>query len=164
MVGEPSIAPLRTEDLAWLTALNKACLPAVNDLDAGALGGLVAAAVYARSVWRGGQPLGALIAFGPEAEYDSLNFLWFRERFPDFLYIDRVMVDDAARGLGIGQLLYRDIAAFGQGTYAMLACEVNERPPNPGSMRFHEKLGFAVAGRQQTEGGAKSVALLTKPL
>ena len=160
----PSIRPLNDGDLNWLAALNKACLPAVNDLDATALGRLVAQSAYARSVWRADRPVGALIAFDPAAAYDSLNFLWFKERYGDFLYIDRVMVDDAARGLGIGQLLYRDIAEFGQGRYAMLSCEVNERPPNPGSMRFHEKLGFTVAGRQQTEGGAKSVALLTKAL
>jgi predicted GNAT superfamily acetyltransferase len=46
----------------------------------------------------------------------------------------------------------------------MLACEVNERPPNPVSMRFHETLGFSSVGRQTTEGGAKTVVMMTKPL
>ena len=41
-----------------------------------------------------------------------------------------------------------------------ITCEVNTRPANPDSMAFHERLGFREVGRQQTEGGAKEVALL----
>ena len=46
----------------------------------------------------------------------------------------------------------------------LLACEVNEQPPNPASMAFHERFGFAAVGRQETEGGTKQVALMEMPL
>jgi predicted GNAT superfamily acetyltransferase len=28
-----------------------------------------------------------------------------------------------------------------------LCCEVNVEPPNPGSLRFHERIGFAEVGQ-----------------
>ncbi len=38
-----------------------------------------------------------LIAFDQDADYDSPNFLWFRERFERFVYVDRIAVAPAAR-------------------------------------------------------------------
>ena len=61
----------------------------------------------------------------------------------------------------MGQTLYSDAIQAARQRGTMLCCEVNERPSNPGSMRFHQKFGFVPAGRQETEGGKKSVVLLT---
>jgi predicted GNAT superfamily acetyltransferase len=36
-------------------------------------------------------------------------------------------------------------------------------PPNPGSLAFHERLGFKQVGVRQEEGGAKAVALMERP-
>jgi hypothetical protein len=36
----------------------------------------------------------------------------------------------------------------------VLTCEVNLRPPNEGSLRFHRRLGFREVGRQETPYGA----------
>ncbi|MCP4384342.1 MAG: GNAT family N-acetyltransferase, partial [Hyphomicrobiales bacterium] len=33
-----------------------------------------------------------LIAFDQNADYDSANFLWFRQRLPRFVYVDRIIV------------------------------------------------------------------------
>ena len=46
----------------------------------------------------------------------------------------------------------------------MLTCEVNVAPPNPVSHAFHAAMGFVEVGRQGTEGGAKTVALLARSL
>ena len=45
-----------------------------------------------------------------------------------------------------------------------MTCEVNLRPPNPGSMAFHRAMGFDEVGTQNTEGGSKTVSLLVKRL
>ncbi|HXV37437.1 MAG TPA: hypothetical protein VEC18_09820 [Myxococcota bacterium] len=37
-------------------------------------------------------------------------------------------------------------------------------PPNPGSLAFHERCGFVEVGRQDTDGGAKLVCLVSKDL
>lgn len=46
----------------------------------------------------------------------------------------------------------------------VLACEVNLDPPNPRSLEFHRRFGFEQVGMQKTEGGKKTVSLMTKPI
>ena len=84
-----------------------------------------------------------IIAFDQDAGYDSPNFLWFRDRFERFVYIDRVVVAASAHGQGLGRRLYEKLfdAARAAGFPCVLA-EVNTNPPNPGSIAFHAKMGF----------------------
>ena len=42
----------------------------------------------------------------------------------------------------------------------ILTCEVNLKPPNDGSILFHEKYGFEQVGTQETDGGEKEVSLM----
>jgi len=64
------------------------------------------------------------------------------------------------RGSGIGRELYRAAEAVARsGDQPWLCCEVNERPPNPGSMSFHAALGFERLHSMETRDGRK-VALL----
>lgn len=160
----PLPRPVRESDFAALDALNRAAVPHVNDVGLAGLKRLAAQSAYFRLVDGQGGPLGFLLAMTQEADYDSPNFLWFKARFPRFLYIDRVVVGERARRLGVGSALYRDLIAFGADLAPMLACEVNLRPANPGSLVFHERFGFAQAGTQDTGGGAKTVCLMTRPL
>lgn len=160
-----SIRPLDPEaDIDWYFDLNEACVPAVNSLPKARLAELIGEAAYARGAFVDGAPAGVMIAFAPDAAYDSLNFGWFRRHYDDFIYMDRIMVGEAARSLGIGGALYRDLFAAMAGRFAFVACEVNSRPPNPRSLRFHERLGFVPVGEQETEGGAKAVVLLRRNL
>jgi len=154
------LRPLSMADAGWFLALNNAAVPSVNALDAAALGALLVEAIWARAAERDGGPLGGLIAFGPGASYTSPNYRWFDSRHDDFVYVDRIVVDEAARGAGLGRALYGVLRDEVRGRARRLACEVNERPPNEGSMRFHERFGFRVVGRQETEGRAKAVALM----
>lgn len=151
-------------DIAAITALNNAAVPNVNALTEAALSDLVGKSEFARVAVGDEAVLGMILVFAPGAAYESLNYQWFEARYPDFLYVDRVIVAPQARGLGIGNMLYDALDGFAQGRAGRIACEVNERPPNPGSMRFHERLGFRTVGSQETEGGAKSVALMIKEL
>jgi hypothetical protein len=45
-----------------------------------------------------------------------------------------------------------------------IGCEVNTAPPNPGSQRFHTRLGFVGIGEQIFEAGSKSVRYYSRPL
>jgi len=156
------IRDLTIADAGWFLALNNSAVPHVNALAPADLEAMLDEATLAWAVVaESGEPAGGLIAFAPGAAYDSANYLWFQDRYGAFLYIDRVVIDPARRGQGLGQALYRDAIAAARERGVMLCCEVNERPPNAGSMRFHERFGFTPAGRQETEGGKKSVVLLT---
>jgi predicted GNAT superfamily acetyltransferase len=107
--------------------------------------------------------VGYLIAFGSAAPYDGEEFLRLRKILQgDFVYVDQLAVAAACRGRGIGRLLYEAIAvAAPAGEAEWLCCEVNEHPPNPGSLSFHQRLGFARIGGLETRDGRR-VALLAR--
>ncbi|MHB1091087.1 MAG: hypothetical protein ACYC06_04325 [Ilumatobacteraceae bacterium] len=50
-----------------------------------------------------------------------------------------------------------------EGTTTLLTCEVNLQPPNPDSLRFHQRLGFGEVGQQESKPGL-IVSLLAKRL
>jgi predicted GNAT superfamily acetyltransferase len=50
-----------------------------------------------------------LLAFEQNDDYDGAHFLWFRSRFDRFLYIDRIVVAQGHRRLGVGHMLYVDL-------------------------------------------------------
>jgi predicted GNAT superfamily acetyltransferase len=84
--------------------------------------------------------------------YDSANYRWFSDRVEHFLYIDRVVVSEAYRGLGIGRLLYAQVYAFAlQAQLPIICAEIDLVPVNPASLRFHSKAGFAQIGIRQLD-------------
>jgi predicted GNAT superfamily acetyltransferase len=106
-----------------------------------------------------------LLAFEQSDDYDGGHFLWFRGRLDRFIYIDRVVVAAPYRRHGLGRLLYADVfqraIQLGHNT---IVCEVNLRPPNSASDRFHSALGFAEVGRAIIDNGAKTVRYLSVTL
>ena len=104
-----------------------------------------------------------LIGLRPGTTYESLNYRWFCDNYEDFAYVDRIAVSEHARRLGLASRLYDDFAAAMMEA-AVMTCEVNILPPNPSSMRFHERMGFRQVGTIEYEPGAKSVALMERKL
>lgn len=106
-----------------------------------------------------------LIAFDQSADYGSPNFLWFRERYDRFVYIDRVVTSPLARGKGYAKALYADLFQRAkEAGHTRFVCEVNLAPPNPASDAFHAGLGFTEVGRNSIHGGEKTVRYLLRPL
>jgi hypothetical protein len=100
------------------------------------------------------QRVAFLIAFAPDADYDGVHFAWFRERFEDFVYVDRIVVAHEARGRGIARALYADLFQRAQSEgHPLICCEVNLDPPNPASDAFHAALGFQEIGRASMTNG-----------
>lgn len=59
---------------------------------------------------------------------------------------DRIAISEEARSKGLGERLYNAaIQAFAD-KVSRIVCEVNRLPPNPGSQRFRERLGFKAIG------------------
>jgi predicted GNAT superfamily acetyltransferase len=106
-----------------------------------------------------------LIAFDQDAPYDSPNFLWFRDRFQRFVYVDRVATASACRGRGLAGRLYADlIERAATAGHERICCEVNLVPPNPASDRFHAALGFEEVGQAALHHGTKTVRYLVRPI
>ncbi len=101
-----------------------------------------------------------LLAFREGAAYDSINYRWFATRYPEFLYIDRVVVSDAAKGQGLATALYQAAFKHARATSVpVITCEFDVDPPNPVSAGLHAKFGFREVGRQRVAGGKKTVSL-----
>ena len=114
------------------------------------------AAVFQVAIWQD-LVAGFLLVFGPEADYDSPNFLWFKSRFHDFLYVDRIVISERFRGHHLASTLYQQLENHAiSDDVARIVCEVNIDPPNPASLRFHESQGFIEVGRQSIPGDEKT--------
>jgi predicted GNAT superfamily acetyltransferase len=145
-----------------LLALNNAHEVELSRLTAARFQHLTAQAFAA---WRIGAAEAFLIAFDQTADYDSPNFLWFRARFQNFVYVDRVAVAPQARGQGHARLLYEHLFASARlAGHQRIVCEVNTIPPNPESDSFHARLGFTEIGTGTIHEGQKTVRYLSKDL
>ncbi len=106
-----------------------------------------------------------LLAFDQTSDYDSPNFLWFRERFERFAYVDRVVVNESRRGEGLARQLYEYLFAVALAAgHNCVVCEINYDPPNPASDAFHDRLGFREVGRAHLQDRDKGVRYLEKVL
>jgi uncharacterized protein len=101
---------------------------------------------------------GYLITFDQDADYNSVNFAWFKARYDRFVYVDRVVVAAHARGRGVARAFYEALLdAARLAGHTRVVCEVNLDPPNPGSVAFHARLGFVEVG-QALLGNGKTVS------
>lgn len=148
-------------DAAW--TINQANTPAVGDVSRDKLAWIVEMASMSLVAETQGIVVGFCIVLPPGTEYTSMNYRWFCERYDSFVYLDRVAVDEAARGAGIGAALYAEVERRAAGTAELFTLEVNLRPRNDGSLRFHDRLGFVEVGQQETDYGIL-VSMLAKPL
>ena len=156
------IAPIPAASEPAVLALNNEHAAELSWLEPDQLSRLVGAAFYARRI---GDLEAFLLAFDENAAHDSPNFLWFRERFPHFVYVDRIAVAASARGRGHARLLYEGLFAHAASAgHTMIGCEVNLDPPNPASDSFHAALGFSEVGHATIHGGAKSVRYFRRGL
>ena len=106
-----------------------------------------------------------LLAFDQDADYDSPNFMWFRDRYKRFVYVDRIVVAPSARGRGYARQLYTDLFEQASRTgHTRVVCEVNADPPNPASDAFHAALGFTAVGSAAIHGGSKTVTYFSRDL
>ena len=157
------IRKVSRDDLEPLLELNQSNLPHVGSITLSDMEHLHHQAIYFRVAEFNGQTAGFLIAFDPEADYTSPNFMWFKKRYAVFICIDRIAVAADARRKGIACSVYRDLEHFAaERKIPLMACEYNLRPKNDISRKFHQKYGFNEVGTQETENGKKTVSLQIK--
>ena len=104
---------------------------------------------------------GFCMCMPPGTSYESPNYLYFVDHYDDFIYLDRVAITAIHQGRGIGPLLYREVER--RTTAPLFTLEVNVKPLNEGSLRFHNREGFAEVAQLETRPG-KIVSLMVKQL
>src|SRR5262245_869301 len=93
------------EDWPWIAALGNANQTETGPLDEAKLAAMSREACLTLAI----NDDAFLIAFDQDSAYDSPNFLWLRERYGNFVYVDRIVVAERARKLGYGRALYEHV-------------------------------------------------------
>jgi len=156
----PTLRAATAADHPAVLALNLEAEALMSPMDAARLAMLDGQSAYHRVACDGDAVVAFLIALDQSADYDSPNYQWYRQRYPRFLYIDRIAVAASHRARKLGGLLYDDLFAFArQRGFDTVAAEFYIEPFNEASSRFHARHGFVEVGTQWVAQGSKRVSL-----
>lgn len=159
------IRTYKPSDISTLFTINQAGVPGVGEETAASLQRFIEMSTCFVAVDASDTPLGFITLIPPmTAQYPSANLRWLEAWGDDFIYVDRIAIGEGARDLGVGAALYaKAIEAFAP-RWSWIVCEVNLRPANPGSQRFHGRLGFEEIGRRSYAEDTKEVVYLARRL
>jgi predicted GNAT superfamily acetyltransferase len=157
------LRPISPADHAAVLELNDRNVELTAPMDQARLAGLVGLADRACVIEHDDQFAGFVLTFRAGSSYDSANYRWFADRYgTEFYYLDRVVVHENFRRLGLGSVVYDELEAYAQDLAPVFALEVNLDPPNEPSLAFHRNRGYARVGEQVVDGHV--VELMAKPL
>ena len=159
-----TVRDVQAHELDAILALNNAAGSTILPLDGQGIARLAGYASYLRVAEADGQIAGFLLALREGTPYDSPNYHWFSERYPEFVYIDRIVIARPFRRLGLGRVFYADVTSFAEVRVPVLTCEVFLEPRDDISVLFHGTYGFQEVGQQTMPGLGRRVALLAKDL
>ena len=155
-----NVRDITNSDIQQILRLNEESVNYLSPLDAQKLSKLITQAKYYKLIIIENKVVAFILAFDQDADYDSPNYQWFKTRYNSFLYIDRIVVSIEYRRMGLADSIYNDIIAFANNClYEYLTCEIDILPPNPGSIRFHDKHKFVEIGTQWLYNKEKQVSL-----
>jgi len=141
------IRDVREHELDSVLALNNNAGLAILPLDSARVHQFYEQAEYFRVAERDGNLAGFLLGFGSGSDHDSSNFAWFRERYPQFFYIDRIVVASRRRGGGVGRAFYADVQSYAELRHPQLCCEVFLDHGADPALLFHGSFGFREVGQ-----------------
>ena len=155
------IEPALQSDLDFILSLNQKSIPAVSSTDIEQLTYFLKISTYFRSIKIRDQIVGFLIGLMPGEIYSSENYIWVNKSQHSFIYVDRIVIKEEFRNMGIGSSFYDHLTKKFSKKIKKIICEVNIRPMNTQSMNFHLKYGFSEICRKNTENGEKRVAYMS---
>ena len=165
-IFQPVVRNIENADLQRVLEINNANTPGVSELTFAELESDLNNSLHALAIVNEqGEVCAFCITFDPGAPDAGANHRWFAERYRSFVYLDRIAIDSNHQNRGLGALLYQAVEQhmLESAEHSLLCCEVNLEPPNPGSLRFHNRLGFTEVGQQSPQHGY-IVSLLMKTI
>ncbi len=159
-----AIRDVREHDLDAVLALNNAAGRSILALDATRLRYFHEHADYFRVAEIDGVLAGFLIALREGGNYESPNYRWFAAKYPQFVYIDRIVIANDYRRHGLGRIFYCDVQSYAEVRVPLLACEVFLEPRNDVVVLFHGTYGFQEVGQQRMCEDGPLVSFLARDL
>ncbi len=154
------LRPITQADHEAVLALNEQNVELLAPLDQPRLRQLLGWADSGSVIDVGGAFAGFVLTFVSGSAYDGENFAWFAQRYPDFAYLDRVVIHEDFRRRGLATRVYDELE--GRCGRPVFALEVNLDPPNEPSLAFHRARGYAEVGQRLS--GGHTVTLMVKAL
>jgi hypothetical protein len=151
---QPIVRNIEITDVARVLEINNANTPGVSELTLSELETDIKNCLHALVIDNEhGEVCAFCITFAPDAPDAGVNHQWFADRFESFVYLDRIAIDPTYQNLGLGVLLYQSVEQqmIASAQHSLLCCEVNLEPPNPGSLRFHHRIGFTEVGQHSPQ-------------
>lgn len=142
---EMTVRDITTDDLDAVVDLNQSALEGVGPIDREGLALLVKQADQALVLDDDGDIAGFVITLPSGATYDSSRYEWFEQRLDDYVYLDRIVVAETHRRLGVASRLYDVIE--GEKPVALEVYEDNDT-----SLAFHAQRGFEQVGELDHQG------------
>ena len=152
----PIVRNIVSTDVTRVLEINNANTPGVSELTLSELETDMKNCLYALAIDNEqGEVCAFCITFAADAPDAGANHRWFADRYESFVYLDRIAIDSNHQNHGLGALLYQSVEQhmLNSAEHSLLCCEVNLEPPNPGSLRFHQRIGFTEVGTQSTNPG-----------
>ena len=138
---------LQTNDVPAMWRINEEGLPGVGKVSEEALANLLSLAAMPLGAYESDALVGFVLCLLPGTQYASPNYGWFNSHYDQFLYVDRIAVSTTHRDRQVGTQLYARVIEHAERYTWPIAAEVSLEPPNPGSMRFHDRHGFTEVGK-----------------
>ena len=163
---QPIVRNIVSTDVTRVLEINNANTPGVSELTMIELATDLKNSLHALVIDNEhGEVCAFCITFDPDAPEAGSNHQWFAERYKSFVYLDRIAIDSSHQNRGLGALLYQSVEQqmLKSVEHSLLCCEVNLEPPNPGSLRFHKRIGFTEVGQHSPQQGYV-VSMLSKNL
>jgi len=161
-----AIRSVQAQDIATIHAINEDAIPAVNSMTQEAFTRLIFDfSDIVLVALKNNTPLGFAACLLEGQNYGSANYKWISEQYVTFVYVDRIIVTPQARNLGVGIQLYQKFFDHYSELRPVILAEVNLKPPNPASLRFHKLAGFRRIGSERwEEDGSRGVTYLERSL
>jgi predicted GNAT superfamily acetyltransferase len=163
------LRPVTEADHTAVLALNEENVELLAPLDEPRLRQLLAWADSGSVIDVDGAFAGFVLTFASGSTYDGENFAWFAQRYPDFAYLDRVVIHENFRRRGLATQVYDELeGSCGRPAFTL---EVNLDPPNEPSLAFHRARGYVEVGQRTLNhssgkhpSGDHVVTMMVKPL
>ncbi|MEO1593571.1 MAG: GNAT family N-acetyltransferase [Cyanobacteria bacterium J06632_22] len=155
-LNTPQFRNMTPADGPTVVALNQAVVDVTSPMDLTRFNALYQLCDLKQVAELNGDVVAFIWGMTDHAAYDNGNYQWFAARLRRFLYIDRIVVSGHCRGMGLGRQLYAQATKQSAAIGALTICaEIDIDPPNPISLRFHEKTGFVQMGTRRLASGKR---------
>lgn len=159
-----TIRDVQEHELDAILAMNNAAGSGILPMNQAQIRYFWQNADYFRVAETGDCLVGFLIAMTRDADYESSNFRWFKDRYGAFVYVDRIVIAKGQRSAGIGRLFYADVQSFAEVRAPALVAEVFMEESTHPALLFHGSFGFHEVGQHQMPDSPLRAAMLYKEM